>query len=55
VRTVSGYLANGICAKLGGGGHARAAGCLLDCGIDQAREKVLGAIYELYPELLPEG
>ena len=30
-----------VCLLLGGGGHVRAAGCLLQCSIEQAKEKVL--------------
>jgi len=51
VRTSPNYAANSICSKLGGGGHARAAGCLIKGDISQAREKMLNAVYDLYPEL----
>ena len=30
-----------VCLLLGGGGHVRAAGCLLQCSIEQAKDKVL--------------
>lgn len=33
-----------ICAVYGGGGHAMAAGCSMDCGVAQAKEKILAAI-----------
>lgn len=33
-----------IAVKFGGGGHARASGCGLDCGLDEARERVLNAV-----------
>ena len=32
---------NAIASKFGGGGHPQASGCKLDCGIDEAKEKVL--------------
>lgn len=34
---------NEVAAIFGGGGHARAAGCRFDCGLDEARDKVLKA------------
>jgi phosphoesterase RecJ-like protein len=51
VRTSSNYAANAICSKLGGGGHARAGGCLIKGSIAQARVKIFNAIYDIYPEL----
>lgn len=33
-----------ICKKFGGGGHARAAGCMIEGDVDQVRMKVLAAI-----------
>ena len=35
---------NRIASSFGGGGHKKASGCLLDCGVEQAREKVLDAV-----------
>ena len=32
-----------LCASLGGGGHARAAGATLRCSLDEAIERVIGA------------
>jgi phosphoesterase RecJ-like protein len=51
VRTSANYSAYSICLELGGGGHARAAGCLIKGGIVEARAKILDTIYSLYPEL----
>ena len=30
-----------VCLLLGGGGHIHAAGCTLQCTIEQAKEKIL--------------
>lgn len=30
-----------ICAYFGGGGHVRAAGCSFDCGIDEAKKRII--------------
>jgi phosphoesterase RecJ-like protein len=35
---------NLVCAEFGGGGHAMAAGCTLDCGVDEAEKRILEAI-----------
>ena len=44
VRTSGGLNANKVCALLGGGGHAAAAGCTLSGAMDQAEAAVLDAI-----------
>lgn len=44
VRTAPGIDAAAICAKMGGGGHAAAAGATVDGGIDGAQTAVLDAI-----------
>ena len=44
VRTHEPYDASEICKKLGGGGHMRAAGCQVDCSIDEAIEKLCDVI-----------
>ena len=36
--------ASAICARLGGGGHARAAGCSIPGSVEQAKEAILAAI-----------
>jgi len=39
---------NSIASRLGGGGHKKASGCLVHCGMEEAKEKVLGeAIKEI--------
>jgi phosphoesterase RecJ-like protein len=43
VRTVHYANANEICKQYGGGGHGMAAGCMLECGIDEAKELMLAA------------
>ena len=49
VRTSPTVNAHGICAKLGGGGHAMAAGCTFDTSVIEARDALLKVI----PEFLP--
>ncbi|GHV34565.1 phosphoesterase RecJ-like protein [Clostridia bacterium] len=44
VRTGPEFDAGATCAKLGGGGHKRAAGCVLGADLDYARDLVLNAI-----------
>ena len=36
--------ASATCARLGGGGHARAAGCSIPGSVEQAKEAILAAI-----------
>ncbi len=48
VRTSKLVDAGAICAKLGGGGHAMAAGVNLNCGVWEAREKILKAVDEVW-------
>ena len=50
VRTTKEVDASAICARLGGGGHLRAAGASLDCGVDEARRLLLGAANAVYDE-----
>ena len=50
VRTMAPYDANLICAQMGGGGHARAAGCRTpDADMAEARRMVLDALEACYP------
>lgn len=44
VRTGNHADASAICARLGGGGHVRAAGCTLDGPADRALEAILAAV-----------
>ncbi len=46
VRTNAPANAADICAKMGGGGHRRAAGCSLDCPIDEVYETLIRFIGE---------
>lgn len=48
LRTVPQINANLACAKLGGGGHTAAAGARLDCGIAEAKERILAALDEVW-------
>ena len=48
VRTTKEMDASAICKKVGGGGHIRAAGASFDCGMDEARERLLAAAREQY-------
>lgn len=50
-RSKPGVNVSDICAVYGGGGHAMAAGVTLDCGVEEALEKMLRAIDEKCPEL----
>lgn len=47
LRTGGRINASDACAILGGGGHARAAGCTVEATMDEAREKILAAIASL--------
>lgn len=44
VRTSTQYDASALCQKLGGGGHAAAAGCSVDGGIDAAKAAILDVL-----------
>ncbi len=48
VRTTKEVDASEICRKFGGGGHKRAAGASIECGMDEARVRVLEAAREVY-------
>lgn len=48
VRTNQLVDAGAICERLGGGGHAMAAGVTLDCEVWQAKEKILAAVDEVW-------
>lgn len=50
VRTTKEVDASAICARCGGGGHLRAAGATLSCGIDEARARILEAAEQVYAE-----
>ena len=47
VRTSGGLNATKVCALLGGGGHAAAAGCTVDVGLKEAEEQILAAIRQV--------
>ncbi|MBM6886137.1 DHH family phosphoesterase [Pseudoflavonifractor phocaeensis] len=47
VRTSGGLNATRVCAILGGGGHAAAAGCTVDVGLKEAEEQILAAIRQV--------
>ncbi|MBQ9979842.1 MAG: bifunctional oligoribonuclease/PAP phosphatase NrnA [Oscillospiraceae bacterium] len=44
LRTNKNLNATNICARFGGGGHAAAAGCSIDAGVEEAKELMLRAI-----------
>ncbi len=44
VRTVEPIDASKICARLGGGGHTRAAGCEVDLSVDKAKDVILESV-----------
>lgn len=47
VRTSGGLSANQVCALLGGGGHAAAAGCTVDGNLEEAETAILTAIRQV--------
>ncbi len=50
MRTAPTYDAGKICAQLGGGGHARAAGCSVTMTVQEARHTILQAVQTTYPK-----
>ncbi|MDD6188356.1 MAG: DHH family phosphoesterase [Clostridiales bacterium] len=50
VRTVDYPNANAICAQLGGGGHGMAAGCSMDCGLEEAKRRILEATKKVWKQ-----
>lgn len=47
VRTSAGLNATKVCALLGGGGHAAAAGCTVSGSLEQAEEQIMDAIRQV--------
>lgn len=47
LRTFEPYDAAAICAEFGGGGHNRAAGCELDCSLEEAKKRLLSVVVPL--------
>ena len=50
VRTGDRINATKVCALLGGGGHAAAAGCTVDAPWQQAKEQILAAVAQIAPD-----
>ena len=50
VRTSGGLNATKVCALLGGGGHAAAAGCTVEAPWAEARERILAAVAQVAPD-----
>lgn len=48
VRTGSDVSSSDICAVFGGGGHAMAAGCTIDCPPEKARDMLLAVVDEVW-------
>jgi len=46
VRSVKTVNANAVCARFGGGGHAMAAGCAIECGYEEAKKMLVEAMME---------
>lgn len=46
VRTYEPLCASEICGALGGGGHKNAAGCSMDCSLEEAKAKILEVVKE---------
>ena len=50
VRTGDRINATKVCALLGGGGHAAAAGCTVNAPWQQAKEQILAAVAQIAPD-----
>lgn len=50
VRTTKEVDASAVCAKCGGGGHLRAGGVSLSCGLVESRARILQAVKDVYAE-----
>ena len=50
VRTVDYANANAICAQLGGGGHGMAAGCSMDCDVEEFKRLLLEAAKKVWKQ-----
>ena len=48
LRSTSEVNSSDICAVFGGGGHAMAAGCTIDCPPEKARDMLLAVIDEVW-------
>ena len=46
VRCAPGYNASAVCAAVGGGGHAAAAGARMDCSQSESKERILEILKE---------
>lgn len=55
LRTVEPIDACAACAQVGGGGHVRAAGCKITGTAENAREKILAALSQQFPDQQQEG
>lgn len=53
VRTGSRINATRVCALLGGGGHAQAAGCTVETPWTDAKQQILDAIAQIAPDFVP--
>lgn len=51
VRTDEHIDAAAVCARLGGGGHARAAGCTITASLEEATAQLLDAVAAVLPEI----
>lgn len=47
IRSDENVNASELCGRFGGGGHARAAGCKLNCGYDEAKKMIVDAVNEV--------
>jgi phosphoesterase RecJ-like protein len=48
VRSTKDVSSSDICAVFGGGGHAMAAGCTIDCEPEKARDMLLAVVEEVW-------
>ena len=43
-RSTGKYDVNAVASRFGGGGHPSAAGCVLNCALEEAKNKVLSEV-----------
>ena len=49
-RSTGKYDVNLLASRFGGGGHPKASGCVIDCGLEEAKEKVLAEARKIMEE-----
>lgn len=49
LRSSSSVNVSEICSQFGGGGHAMAAGCTMQCSLEEAKSRILNAVEPKLP------